>query len=89
LLSPKEYQKGSYVDTAGIERKKMSLPGEVSTTTSWLSREVSRSHSTYRKRGGNNPYGLTSKEGRNVILPEIREGALNFRYWVTESLENL
>jgi hypothetical protein len=38
------------VATAGIRRKKTLLPGEVSTTTSWLGREVSRSHSTHEKR---------------------------------------
>jgi hypothetical protein len=53
----------------------MSLPGEVSTTTSWLCREVSRGHSTYRKRGGKNPHGLTSKEGLNNVLYYIRIGA--------------
>ena len=50
MQRPKEDQKGNYVDTAVIERKKKPLPGEVSTTTSWLGREVSRSHSTYGKR---------------------------------------
>jgi len=34
------------VDPAGIERKKMSLPGEVSIAKEWLGGEVSRSHST-------------------------------------------
>ncbi|WP_143057779.1 hypothetical protein [Maribacter orientalis] len=38
------------VDKAGIRRKKTLLPGEVSTTTSWSSREVSRGHSTHEKR---------------------------------------
>ena len=38
------------VDKAEIRRKKTLLPGEVSTTTSWLSREVSRGHSTHEKR---------------------------------------
>jgi len=28
----------------------MPLPGEVSTTTRWLSREISRGHSTHEKR---------------------------------------
>ena len=42
----KNTKKGSYVDTAVIERKKMFLPGEISTTTSWLCREVSRGHSS-------------------------------------------
>ena len=55
-------------------------PAGVLATTSWLSREVSRGHSTYRKRGGNNPHGLTSKEGLNVILFKIRIGALVVAY---------
>jgi len=39
------------VDLAGIEGKKMFLPGEVSTVTSWHSGEISRRHSTHGKRG--------------------------------------
>ncbi len=35
-----------FVDASGIGRKIMLLPGEVSTTTCWLSREVSRIHSS-------------------------------------------
>ena len=38
------------VDVAVIEGRKMFLPGEVSVTTSWYNREVSRSHSRYSKR---------------------------------------
>jgi len=34
------------VDLAGIKGKKMFLPGEVSITTGWYNREVSRSRST-------------------------------------------
>lgn len=33
IVTPKEYQKGFYVDTAGIGGKKMQLPGEVSKVT--------------------------------------------------------
>jgi len=36
------------VDAAGFRGRYPSLPGEVSTTTSWLGREVSRSHSSQR-----------------------------------------
>ena len=39
-------QKCINVDTAGIERKKMPLPGEIFVATSWQNEEVSRSHST-------------------------------------------
>ena len=35
------------VDAPGIGRRKKLLPGEVFATTSWLSKEVSRSHSTW------------------------------------------
>ncbi|MDQ7918450.1 hypothetical protein RBU60_12800 [Mesonia sp. MT50] len=89
IVTPKEYQKCIYVDTAGIEGKKMSLPGEVSITTSWYSREVSRSHSTHWKRGAANCIGLTNGEELNAILLEIRGGALIFANWVTDSQENL
>ena len=65
-------QKCMDVDTAGIEGKKMPLPGEVFITTSWYNREVSRGHSTHRKRGAENCAGLTSEEGLNAILSEIR-----------------
>jgi hypothetical protein len=34
------------VDTAGIEGKKMQLPGEISKATSWQIGEVSRGHSS-------------------------------------------
>ena len=34
------------VDVAGIDTRIFILPREVSTTTGWLSREVSRSHSS-------------------------------------------
>jgi len=37
-----------YVDTAVIDRRNKLLPGEVFTITSWLSKEVSRSHSRKR-----------------------------------------
>ena len=55
-------------------------PAGVLAITSWLYREVSSSHSTYRKREGNTPYGLTSKEGLNVFLFKIRIGALVVAY---------
>jgi len=64
------------VDPAGIRGKKMSLPGEVSTATGWLSGEVSRGHSTHRKRVAVICIGLTSGEGLNIILSEIRIGAV-------------
>ena len=35
------------VDAAGIDGREKRLPGEVFVTTSWLSKEVSRSHSTW------------------------------------------
>ena len=84
IVTPQEYQKCIYVDTAGIGRKKMLLSrkkigtgsGEVSIITSWYSREVSRGHSTHRKRGAENCIGLTIGEGLNAILPKIRMGAL-------------
>ncbi|TLP70530.1 hypothetical protein [Maribacter sp. ACAM166] len=57
MQSPKEYQKCINVDAAGIKLKKMFLPGEVSTTTSWLGREVSRCHS--------NRYPDSNNEGLN------------------------
>ena len=57
----------------------MPLPGEISVTTSWHIGEVSRSHSTYRKRGVKKKHiSLTSKEGLNIILLEIQKGALIF-----------
>tara|TARA_R110002051_G_scaffold143507_9_gene216559 strand:+ start:70 stop:249 length:180 start_codon:yes stop_codon:yes gene_type:complete len=56
----------------------MQLPGEVSTTTSWLGREVSRGHSTHRTRVTENCIGLTSGEGLKVILSEMPDGALIF-----------
>ena len=62
------------VDTAGIEGKKMQLPGEVSIATSWHIGEVSRSHSTCRKRDVHSHIGLTSREGLNVNLLEIELG---------------
>jgi len=37
------------VDLAGIKGKRMSLTGEVSITTSWYNREISRSLNTCRK----------------------------------------
>ena len=77
------------VDLAGIKGKKMSLPGEVSITTSWYNREVSRSHSTHRKRVAEYCIGLTSEEGLNAVLLEITIGALIFAKWVTDSQENL
>ncbi|HCV79635.1 MAG: hypothetical protein CMP13_09080 [Zunongwangia sp.] len=77
------------VDPAGIRGKKMFLPGEVSITTSWYSGEVSRSRSTQGKRGAENCIGLTRGEGQNIILSEIRMGALIFINWVTDSQENL
>ena len=55
--------KNNNVDTAGIERKKMPLPGEVSQTTGWLYGEVSRGHSTRGKRGVIYYIGLTNGEG--------------------------
>jgi hypothetical protein len=55
-------------------------PAGVLSITSWLYREVSRGHSTYRKREGKTPYGLTSKEGLNVFLFKIRIGALVVAY---------
>ena len=42
----------------------MSLPGEVSTTTSWLGREVSRGHSTYGKRVAEKPH-MVSQVGKD------------------------
>jgi len=45
-----DYQKSNYVDSAGLDKRTFTLPREISTTTSWLCREVSRSHSTCRKR---------------------------------------
>jgi hypothetical protein len=44
----------------------MPLPGEISATTSWLSREVSRSHSTYGKRGGKNPQDSQIRKDRTL-----------------------
>ncbi|ADV50464.1 hypothetical protein Celal_3192 [Cellulophaga algicola DSM 14237] len=75
-------KKGINLDTAVIEGN---LPaGREDAITwgglynyEWLCREVSRSRSTYEKRVANsNCIGLTSKEGRNVFLLEIRMGAL-------------
>ncbi len=63
------------VDPAGIRGKKMSLPGEVSIATGWLSGEVSRGQSTHRKRVAVICIGLTREEGLNIILSEIRIGA--------------
>lgn len=55
------------VDAAGIGGKKKLLPGEVFATTSWLCKEVSRSHSTWGQRVTNrNGIGLTNKEGLNA-----------------------
>ena len=64
------------VDLAGIKGKKMQLPGEISETTRWYNREVSRGHSTYRKRGVYKHISLTSKEGLNVNLLEIELGVI-------------
>jgi hypothetical protein len=63
------------VDTAGIEGKKMQLPGEVSVATRWYNREVSRGHSTCGKRDVHSHIGLTNREGLNVVLLEIKMGA--------------
>jgi len=43
-------QKRMHVDPAGIDRKLFTLPREVSLTTSWKKGEVSRGHSSGRKR---------------------------------------
>ena len=74
MLRPKEYQKGSYVDTAVIGRKKMFLPRSEFGAGSG---EVSKATCSYMEKSaevivltGNelvhNPRGLTSKEGQNV-----------------------
>ncbi len=68
------------VDPAGIRGNmpagKMFLPGEVSIATGWFDGEVSRGHSTHRKRVAVICIGLTSGEGLNIILSEIRIGAV-------------
>ena len=61
FAKPKVYQNGIYVDTAGIEGKKMQLPGEGSIVTGWQNGAVSRGHST----SGIEPYqsgGLTRRK---------------------------
>ncbi|GLB53493.1 hypothetical protein NBRC110019_25340 [Neptunitalea chrysea] len=60
---------------AGIERKKMFLPGEVSIATGWHSGEVSSGHSTRSKRGVIFYTGLTNEEGPNNNLFEMYLGA--------------
>jgi hypothetical protein len=47
IATSEDYQNRISVDVAGIGGRKKLLPGEVSATTSWLSKEVSRSHSTW------------------------------------------
>ncbi len=64
------------VDPADIDQRVFALPREISKATSWHIGEVSRSHSTCWKRVVNNHIGLTIREGLNVVLLEIRIGAL-------------
>ncbi|MDO6811146.1 hypothetical protein Q4603_21175 [Zobellia galactanivorans] len=68
-------QKGRYVDTAVIEGKKMFLPGEVSKVTCSYMEKSAEVIVLTGNELGQNPRGLTSKEGPNVILFKIRIGA--------------
>ncbi len=74
FVKPNEYQKCIYVDHAGLDGRTFTLPREIFTTTSWLGEEVSRGHSTCRKRATQRSRGLTSKEGLNVNWFSIWEG---------------
>ena len=62
------------VDAAGIGGKKKRLPGEVFATTSWLCKEVSRSHSTWGNELPTERY-RTHKQGRTE-----RKMVLNFQW---------
>ena len=65
-------QQNQLVDVAAIDRRIMLLPGEVSIATGWHNGEVSRFHSSCRKRAERTV--MISKEvsqhneGRNVAL---------------------
>jgi len=62
IAKPEEYQKGSYVDSAGLDQRTFTLPREISSSTSWHWWEVSRSHSSWSKRAANrNRRGLTDQ----------------------------
>ena len=67
------------VDPAGIDRKKMLLPGEISITIDWQSGEVSRSHSSgwlkYQTREGPN---MEQSFSDPVLLPNWKP---NGGYW--------
>jgi len=69
-----------YVDTAGIGRKKMSLPGEVSKVTCSYMEKSAEVIVLTGNELGQYPRGLTGKEGLNVILFKIRIGALVVAY---------
>ena len=62
IVKPEEYQKGSCVDSAGLDQMTFTLPREISSSTSWHWWEVSRSHSSWSKRAANrNRRGLTDQ----------------------------
>ena len=77
------------VDLAGIEGKKMSIPGEVSKVTCNYMEKSAEVIVPTGNEVHKNRTGLTSGEGPNAILPEIIMGALIFANWVTDSQENL
>jgi len=62
------------VDAAGIGGRNMSLPGEVFVVTSWQSKEVSRGHSSNRKRAPINREVSQGGEGLNVTKFPIKQG---------------
>ncbi len=68
------------VDAAGIEWKKMFLPGEVSQVTSSYMEKPAEVIVLTGNELGQHPRGLTSKEGPNVIPFKIRIGALEVAY---------
>ena len=68
FVKPQENKKNNYVDSAGIGGRKKLLPGEVlESRMCGISQEVSRGHSSYRKRAAiDMRKAHRSNEGLNV-----------------------
>ena len=80
LAKPEEYNRGNYVDAAGIGGRKMLLPGEIPECRqrySGKSAEVIVVTETSRQKTKDSRRPHQSSEGLNIKLFQIRQGGLN------------
>ena len=76
LCNAQRTQKDKYVDSAGIGEREKLLPGEVSVHFRNANGEISRGHSSYRKRAAIEMWKAHgSNEGLNIKMFQMQQGA--------------